>query len=67
MADLGLALEQAEDSAMWMQARASALEEMMAGGLVGDQPEDTSRADGLDAEVEVRLARLASDLRRTVP
>ena len=67
VADLGLALEQAEDSAMWMQARASALEEMMAGGLVGDQPEDTSRADGLDAEVEVRLARLASDLRRTVP
>lgn len=67
LADLGLALEQAEDSAMWMQARATALEEMVAGGLAGDQPEDVSGADGLDAEVEVRLARLASDLRRPVP
>lgn len=67
LADLGLALEQAEDSAMWMQARATALEEMMAAGLAGDQPEDVSGADRVDAEVEVRLARLASDLRRPVP
>lgn len=68
LADLGLALEQAEDSAMWMHARASALDEMMAVGLTGDQLEDGSGAPaGLDAEVEVRLARLASDLRRPVP
>lgn len=67
LADLGLALEQAEDSTLWMQARASAVEEMMAGGLVGDQPEDNSRADRLDAEVELRLTRLSRDLQRPVP
>ena len=67
LADLGLALEEAEDSALWMQARASAVEEMMAGGLVGDQPEADSRADRLDAEVELRLARLSRDLRGPVP
>jgi len=68
LADLGLALEQAEDSATWMQVRASALHEVMAAGPTGDQLEDGPRAPaGLDAEVEARLARLASDLRRPVP
>ena len=67
LADLGLALEQAEDSALWMQARASAVEEIIAGGLAGDQLEDNSRAERLDAEVEVRLAQLSRDLRRPVP
>lgn len=49
-----------------MQARASAVEEIMASGLVGDQLEDDLPDERLDAEVEVRLAKLSRDLRRPV-
>ena len=73
MGDIGLAVQRAEDKTAGMQARAGAIDELLASGALDDL--STSR-DALDAElgravassqVEIELARLRAELPAAEP
>lgn len=68
MGDIGLAMQRAEDKTAQMQARAGALDELMASGALDDvsQPSDSIQAE-LDkmqasSDVEVELSKLKGEL-----
>jgi phage shock protein A len=68
MGDLGLAVQRAEDKIAQAQARAGALEGLMASGALEDlsQPTDRIQAEldktATDSEVELELSRLKGEL-----
>jgi phage shock protein A len=70
MGDVGLAIQRAEDKTAQMQARAGALDELLASGAL-DEPGQLGRGDDIQAEldrlssgsdVELELARMKGEL-----
>ena len=70
MSDVGLAMQRAEDKTAQMQARAGAIDELVASGAL-DDPTSTSRGDDIQAEldrlsstsdVELELAKMKGAL-----
>ena len=68
MGDVGLAIQRAEDKTAQMQARAGAIDELLASGALDDQP---ARRDDIQAEldrmsggtdVELELQRMKAEL-----
>jgi phage shock protein A len=51
MADVGLAVQRAEDKTAQLQARAGALDELMASGAL-DEPAALGRGDDIQAELD---------------
>lgn len=69
MGDVGLAIQRAEDKTATMQARAGALDELIASGalddVTGSQPDDIERElnqMGSDAQVERELQQLRAEI-----
>lgn len=67
LVDMGLALEQAEDSTMAMRARSDAVESLLASGVLGHISSTDSANRDLEAQVEARLSAIAADLRSPAP
>ncbi|HYV02753.1 MAG TPA: PspA/IM30 family protein [Actinomycetota bacterium] len=73
MGDLGLSLQRAEDKIAQMQARAGAVEELMASGALEDlsTPEDRIQSEldkgATQTEVELELAKLKGELGQGQP
>jgi phage shock protein A len=70
MGDVGLAIQRAEDKTAQMQARAGAIDELLASGAL-DDPSSTGRNDDIQAEldrmssssdVELELAKMKGAL-----
>jgi phage shock protein A len=70
MSDVGLAMQRAEDKTAQLQARAGALDELLASGAL-DDPSSTGRSDDIQAEldrmsstndVELELAKMKGQL-----
>ena len=70
MGDVGLAIQRAEDKTQTMQARAGAIDELLASGAL-DDPSSSGRSDDIQAEldrmsstsdVELELARMKGQL-----
>lgn len=74
MGDVGLAIQRAEDKTATMQARAGAIDELLASGALDDpsglgKDSLTSELDRLssDTDVELEMARLRSELGQGAP
>jgi phage shock protein A len=71
MGDVGLAMQRAEDKTQQMQARAGAIDELIASGALDDASQPLGQRDDIQAEldrvgssndVELELAKLKGEL-----
>jgi phage shock protein A len=70
MADVGLAIQRAEDKTAGLRARAAAIEELEAAGTLADYTELEARSDverelaklDLDVQIDAELERMRAEL-----
>lgn len=67
LTDMGLALEQAEESTVAMRARSDAVESLLASGVLEHMSSAEPANGDFEAQVEARLSAIAADLRRPTP